>query len=183
MKNDERQQTLDAFTRSPPLTANPAKRRRSPGEVDVDLYRDEEGRVSARGKKEINRHLLKTLDRGGNPITNSDLYDRYAPPSNPMADADPFGCVDRTAHVVTCATDVRQTIARSGAKFYISEKAYFAARHRKLSEQFGAKGEAGEEHDAQDSTRRSTTGGDVKQIFGTSSRLIASLEYRLTPLP
>jgi hypothetical protein len=81
--SQKRQQTLDAgLAPSSSFTTSqiPAKRRRSSVEqgIDIDTYRDDEGIVSIRGKKEINRYLLKTLGRDENPITNSDLYDRYA---------------------------------------------------------------------------------------------------------
>ncbi|KAJ9111333.1 hypothetical protein QFC20_002624 [Naganishia adeliensis] len=148
------QRTLDAIlTRTPPSVTGepPAKRRRSSIDtaIDVHSYR-EDGQVSTRGRKEINRHLLKTLGKDENPITNSDLY-------------------DRTAHVVTCATDVRQNIARSGAKFYQSEKEYFAERHRKLGEQFRGKRADGaiadEDGEEEIQLKRSSTSRDVKQTF------------------
>lgn len=84
----------------------------------------------------------------------------------------------RTAHVVTCATDVRQNIARSGAKFYQSEKEYFAERHRKLGEQLrgkradGAIADGDGEEEIQ--LKRSSTSRDVKQIFGASTPMISS---------
>lgn len=177
----QRQQTLDGLvTRSPNAsTAGSASKRRKMNDttsIDVDTYRDHEGQISARGKKKINRYLLGTLEREDNPITNSDSYDRQV--------LFPIGVsrigylilthyperVGRTSHVVTCATDVRQSIARSGAKFYISEKEYFASRHRKLGDQFGAKGESAREGVVEDGTQASfeRVSSEIRRVFGTS---------------
>lgn len=84
---EKRQRTLDAIlTRTPPSITGepPAKRRRFSIDttIDVDSYRSEDGQVSTRGRKEVNRHLLKTLGKDENPITNSDLYDRYVTSSS-----------------------------------------------------------------------------------------------------
>lgn len=177
---NQRQQTLDGLvTRSPnSSTAESASKRRKMNDttsIDVDTYRDHEGQISARGKKKINRYLLGTLEREENPITNSDLYDRQV--------LFPIGVsrigylilthyperVGRTSHVVTCATDVRQSIARSGAKFYISEKEYFASRHRKLGDQFGAKGESAREGVVEDGTQASIerVSSEIRRVFST----------------
>jgi hypothetical protein len=45
--------------------------------INIDIKRDQEGNVTENGKKEITKHLLRTLGQKHNPITNSDLYTRY----------------------------------------------------------------------------------------------------------
>lgn len=46
--------------------------------INIDVKRDDKGNVTEDGKKEITKHLLRTLGQKHNPITNSDLYTRYA---------------------------------------------------------------------------------------------------------
>lgn len=78
------QATLDSVVkRSRPgesATVSPAAKRRKsdvPTRIEVDQYRGQDGRVSNKGKQVIDKHLLETLGAEDNPITNSDLYDRY----------------------------------------------------------------------------------------------------------
>lgn len=48
--------------------------------IEIDIKRDGEGNVTESGKKEITKHLLRTMGQKHNPITNSDLYTRYVFP-------------------------------------------------------------------------------------------------------
>lgn len=61
-----------------PIVVKGSKGKSMATAINIDVKRDAEGNVTESGKKEINRHLLKTLGQKHNPITNSDLYNRYA---------------------------------------------------------------------------------------------------------
>lgn len=63
---------------SDPIVIKGSKGKSKATAINLDIKRDHEGNVTESGKKEINRHLLKTLGQKHNPITNSDLYSRYA---------------------------------------------------------------------------------------------------------
>ncbi|KAJ9111315.1 hypothetical protein QFC20_002606 [Naganishia adeliensis] len=108
---------------SDPIVVKGTKGKSKATAINLDIKRDHEGNVTESGKKEINRHLLKTLGQKHNPITDSDLY-------------------TRTAHVVSCATG-HQVAQRAGSKFSISEKSYFHSRNSKLREQFTAQAREG----------------------------------------
>ena len=60
-----------------PIVVKGSKGKSKATAINLDIKRDQEGNVTESGKKEINRHLLKTLGQKHNPITNSDLYTRY----------------------------------------------------------------------------------------------------------
>lgn len=84
-----------------------------------------------------------------------------------------------TAHVVTCATDVRQNIARSGSKYYISEKDYFADRHAKLGEQFRREG-AGMREALETSQGEKSSGGALE---GDDAGATACSKFRQPDAP
>jgi hypothetical protein len=75
-----------------------------------------------------------------------------------------------TAQVVTCATDVRQGMQRSGAKFYISEKEYFASRQEKLKVQFRGSGSGDAEVGTSDAGGGEVSGsGDAQSSANSTS--------------
>lgn len=59
-----------------PIVVKGCKGKTKASAINIDIKRDEEGNVTESGKKEITKHLLRTLGQKHNPITNSDLYSR-----------------------------------------------------------------------------------------------------------
>lgn len=72
-----------------------------------------------KNEKEVDRFLLNTLGKEGNPLTNSDLY-------------------SRTTHVISASTG-HQVSNRGPAKFTMPNQTYIQKRNEKLKEQFIAK--------------------------------------------
>ncbi|GHJ87007.1 hypothetical protein NliqN6_3409 [Naganishia liquefaciens] len=150
------QGTLDRMIKRSPtnpdtVSGSDHKRRKTSAEQPPrEQYRSAGGKLGVQGQSVVTRHLLRTLDSPDNPITHSDIY-------------------DRTAHVVTCATDVRQDIQRAGAKFYISEKEYFASRQEKLKRQF----RQGEKDDAHPVVQQDGCGGGSIGAAGQASAVIS----------
>jgi hypothetical protein len=83
--------------------------------------------------------------------------------------ADRMSSSSSTAQVVTCATDVRQGMQRSGAKFYISEKEYFASRQEKLKVQFRRDGGEDAEVRMSEVGDGEVSGGEIAQSSVTSA--------------
>ncbi|GHJ89903.1 hypothetical protein NliqN6_6305 [Naganishia liquefaciens] len=109
--------------KSEPVPLQGYKGKTKASAIDIDIKRDEQGNVTGSGKKEITKHLLRTLGQKHNPITNSDLY-------------------TRTSHIVSCATG-HQVAQRGGAKFSLPETSYFHSRNAKLRQQFTAQAREG----------------------------------------
>lgn len=62
--------------KSEPIVLTGPKGKTKASAIDIDITRDEEGNVTESGKREITKHLLRTLGQKHNPITNSNLYTR-----------------------------------------------------------------------------------------------------------
>ena len=127
--------------KSEPVPLQGYKGKTKASAIDIDIKRDEQGNVTGSGKKEITKHLLRTLGQKHNPITNSDLYTRYVSfPRNvsTLMLNPPFS----TSHIVSCATG-HQVAQRGGAKFSLPETSYFHSRNAKLRQQFTAQAREG----------------------------------------